>query len=166
MLNQIRTKTGVITIVCTLLIYIYNRTTLLTPSTSSCSHDSSDDLSEYSKELSELRHDLNLLKKKIAHIEQTLTSSTLLSTILPCVQTIISRFTSLSSSFILYSFFLYLFHLCVFNPSTTQTIKLLHVINIISYSLISILYTSLQQFHYSNLAWLLFVLLLVRIYIH
>ena len=166
MLNHIRTKTGVITVVCTLLIYIYNRTTLFTPNTSSCSHEASDDLSKYSEELSELRHDLNILKKKIAYIEQSLTSSTLLSTILPCVQTIVSRLTSLSSSFILYSFFLYLFHLCVFNPSTTQTIKLLHVINIISYSLISILYTSLQHVHYSYLAWLLFVLLFVRIYIY
>jgi hypothetical protein len=56
-----------------------------------------------------------------------------------------------------------IFNLCVFNASTTQTIKLLHIVNIISYSLVSIFYASFKHFYYSNLAWLLFVLLFLRI---
>ncbi|UJR27120.1 hypothetical protein I4U23_008419 [Adineta vaga] len=162
MLNQIRTKTGVMTIVCTILIYIYNRTSSINNKNLSYLHNSKYDLSEYSKEINELRHDINSLKKKVSQIEQTLTSSTLFHTIISWLRKLISYFTSISSSFILYSLFLYLFHLCVFNTSTTQTMKLLHIVNIISYSLISIFYTSLQHFHYSNLAWLLLVLLFIK----
>ncbi len=164
MLNRIQTRTGVVTVVSLMLIVIYHLT-----STKNKNHFDSqnyNDLSGYSKELNELRHNMNDLKRKVYHIEQTLSSSTFSSSIISCIQTIFSHFTYLSSSFILYTFILYISHICIFNRSTTQTIKLLHIVNIISYTLISIFYTSFSHFHYSNLAWLLLVLLFVRVCIH
>jgi hypothetical protein len=161
MLNRIQTTTGVVTVAFVTLTLIYHQTSS-NNTKPSCSSNSND-LFEYSKGLNELRHDLNDLKKKVSHIEQTLSSSTIFTSIISWIQTIFSYVTCLSSSFILYTFFLYLFHLCVFNSSTTQTMKLLHIVNIICYSLISICYTSFQHFHYSNLAWLLFVLLFLRL---
>jgi len=163
MLNRIQTTTGVVTVSFVVLTLIYHQTSIDNKKFS-YSHNYND-VFEYPKELNELRHDLNDLKKKVSLIEQTISSSSITNSIISWIQTIFSHLTFLSSSFILYTFFLYLFYLCVFNPSTTKTIKLLHIVNIISYSLISIFYTSFQHFHYSNLAWLLFVLLFIRIYI-
>jgi len=160
MLSRIQTTTGVVTVSFVVLTLIYQQTSI---NNKKFSHN---DLFEYSKELNELRNDLNDLKKKVSHIEQILSSSSAISnSIISWLQTIFSHLTFLSSSFILYTFFLYLFHSCIFNQSTTQTIKLLHIVNIISYSLVSIFYTSFNHFHYSNLAWLLFVLLFIRLYI-
>jgi hypothetical protein len=163
MLNRIQTTTGVVTVGFVILSLIYNQTSINHKKLSD-SHTSKD-LFEYSNELNELRHDLNELKRRVSHIEQTFLSSTISNSIISWIQNIVSHLSFLSSSFILYTFFLYLFHLCVFNTSTTQTIKLLHIVNIISYSVISIFYTSFKHFHYSNLAWLLFVLLFIRLYV-
>jgi hypothetical protein len=163
MLKRIQTTTGVVTVSFVILSLIYHQTSTNNKKLP-YSHNYND-LFEYSNELRELRHDLNDLKKKVSNIEHTLSSSTISNSIITWIQTIFSHLSFLSSSFILYTFFLYLFHLCVFNTSTTQTIKLLHIVNIISYSFISIFYTSFKHFHYSNLAWLLFVLLFVRLYI-
>ncbi|CAF0890715.1 unnamed protein product [Adineta steineri] len=161
MLNRNQTTFGIVTIVSTIFIFIYNRTSINNKNLSH--YQTHNDLPEYSKEFNELRHDMNDLKNKIYYIEQTITSSKFSNTFILWIQNIFSYFTFLSSSFIIYTVFLYLFHLCVFNTSTTQTIKLLHIVNIISYSAISILYTSLKQFHLTNFAWLLFVFLFVRL---
>jgi hypothetical protein len=163
MLNRLQTTTGVITVGFVILSLIYNQASINHKKLPD-SHTSKD-LFEYSNELRELRHDLNDLKKKVFHIEQTFLSSTISNSIISWIQNIFSNLSFLSSSFILYTFFLYLFHLCVFNTSTTQTVKLLHIVNIISYSLVSIFYTSFKHFHYPNLAWLLFVLLFIRLYV-
>ena len=161
MISRTQTTTGIVTVVLLTFTLVYRRTSDQQIQPTNSSHQN--DLTEYSKELDELRHDLHTLKQRLSHVEQTMGSSTLFSTLLSWLQTICTRMTSLSSSFILYTFFLYLFHLCVFNASTTQTIKLLHIVNIISYSLVTIVYTSFQRIHYSNLAWLLLVLLFFRI---
>lgn len=163
MLNRFQKTTGAFTVGVIILTYIYHQRSI---NNKSLSHSSNyNDLFEYSKVLNELRYDINDLKKQVSHIEHTLSSTTLSYSLTSWIQTTFSHLTYLSSSFIIYTFFLYIFHLCVLNTSTTQTIKLLHIVNIISYSLVSIFYTTFKHFHYSNLAWLLFVLLFIRIYI-
>ena len=162
MLNRMQTTTGVVTVGFVILSLFYNQTPTNHRKFTDSS-TSSKDLLEYSNELYELRRDLSELKNKVFHIEQTYSSSTISHSIISWIQNIVSHLSFLSSSFILYTFFLYLFHLCVLNTSTTKTIKLLHIVNIVSYSLVAIFYRSLKHFHYSNLAWLLFVLLLIRL---
>lgn len=160
MLNRFQTTTSVVTFSLVLLTWIYHQTPINNKKllySSNCRELS---------ELNELRHDLNELKRKISHIEQILSSSNIFNSLTSWIQTIFSYLTYFSTSFFLYTFFLYLFHLCIFNSSTTKTIKILHIVNIISYSFISIFYTTLNNFHYSNLAWLIFVLLFIRCYIH
>lgn len=161
MLNRIQTTTGVATVSFFVLTLVYHQTVINNKKI--LSSDVYNDLYEHTNELNELRKDLNDLKKKVSSIEHKLSLSTITNSLISWIQTIFSHITFFSSSFILYTFFLYLFHLCVFNSSTTQTIKLLHIVNTISYSLISIFYRSFKHFHYSNLAWLLFVLLFVRL---
>ena len=161
MLNRTQKTTGVVTVGFIILTFIYHRRSINTKNLS-YSHNYND-LFEHSNGLDELRHDLNDLKKKVYHIEHTLSSPTFSNSIITWIQSVLSHLTFVSSSFIIYTFFLYIFHLCVCNTSTTHTIKLLHIVNIISYSMVSIFYTSFKHFHYSNLAWLLIVLLFVRI---
>jgi hypothetical protein len=161
MLNRIQKTTCVVTVGFIILTFIYHQRS--TNNKNLSYSQNSNDLFEYSKDINELRHDLKDLKKKVYHIEQTLSVSTFSNSIISWLQTTLSHLTFLSSTFIMYTFFLYIFHLCVFNASTTQTIKLLHIVNIISYSLVSIFYASFKHFYYSNLAWLLFVLLFLRI---
>lgn len=159
MFSRIQTTTGAIAVGFVFLSLIYNRTSInQSPKLSSSSY--------YSNELNELRQELLELKMKVFHLERTFTSPSSLKSFVLWLRQIFIHVSSISSSFLLYTFFLYLFHACVFQSSTTQTIKLLHIINIISYSMITIFYTSLKHFHYSNLAWLLFVLLFIRLYVH
>lgn len=165
MFNRVQTTTGVIAVGFVFLSLIYNRSNVSYSSKHS-SFSSSNDLYHYSNELNELRRELLELKLKVFHLEQTLSSSSFFRSFTSWMKTFFSHLSSISTSFLLYTFFLYLFHVCVFQSSTTQTIKLLHIINIISYSMITIFYTSLKHFHYSNLAWFLFVLLFIRMYVH
>lgn len=166
MFNRIQTTTGAIAVGFVFLSLIYNRTSVSHSPKYSSSSSSPKDLFHYSNELNELRHEILELKLKVFHLEQTLSSSSSLKSFVRWIHELFTHVSSISSSFLLYTFFLYLFHVCVFQSSTTQTIKLLHIINIISYSMITIFYTSLKHFHYSNLAWLLFVLLFIRLYVH
>lgn len=161
MFTHLPARTGVLAIACTLLYYTYNRT--FANHTHHSPSPPNPNLSEYAQELHDLRHDLHDLRSKMSHVEQALASSTCSHSLISSVRTFVSYCTSLSASFLLYSLFLYLFHVCVFHTSTTQTMKLLYIVNIISYSFVTIVYTSMERVHYSNLAWLLFVLLLVRL---
>ena len=156
-----RTATGVVTVFLITSTLVYRHTSR---TDNRLSHRDNDHLLiQYSKELSALRDDFYHLNQRIVNVEHVLSSSFLTSRLVSWLDTTFSKFTVVSSSFLLYTFFLYLFHLSVIDASSTHTIKLLHIVNIICYSLISIVYTSLKHVHYSNLAWLLFILLFIRL---
>ena len=149
MSNRIQTVMILVIIVLITLTYIYyqaykNHRNLLH------SHYSNDP-TEYLKELNELRYEFNILKKKMNHIEQIVS---LLNLVITFIETL---FSYLKTSFILY-----LLHLCLLNSSATQTMKLIHIVNIISYSVISMFYTAFKHMQYSGLSWLICFLLLVH----
>jgi hypothetical protein len=123
-------------------------------------------LSSTTSELDELRRDLSQLKEQLKTIEQKTDVFSPVKTILTLIQTMLIRLTSFSFSFLIYTFFLYLLHLSVVNSTASQTIKLLHIVNIIAYTVITIVYRNFQQIHYSSVAWLVLFLLLFSVCLH
>lgn len=118
---------------------------------------------KYSEELDELRENLQALKQRLNQIESSVRTSNRFQDILTWFQQCLNRTLSVSTSLFIYTFFFYLFHRCVFHNSTSQTIKLLYIVNIISYSVISSVYQSFQHISYSHLAWFLLVILFLRL---
>ncbi|CAF0979949.1 unnamed protein product [Rotaria magnacalcarata] len=160
MLNCISTTTVILTGVLIIFILIYYQP--FKNSKNLSNSNNSKELSDCSNELNKLRRERNGVEKNLHSIEQRFSLLNLLSL---SIRAIFSPLKLLSPSFILYTFILYIFHTCISNRLASQTIKLLYIVNIISYLLISIFYTSLKHFEYSNLAWLLFIFLFIRLFI-
>lgn len=86
--------------------------------------------------------------------------------IISSILTLFSYLKVLSPSFILYAFVLYIFHSCLLDRTAIKTVKLLYIVNIICYVLITLFYTSFKDIEYTSLAWLIFIFLCIRIFIH
>ena len=105
MLNRIQTTTGVVTIGFVILSLIYNQTGVNNRKASN-SH-SYRDVFEYSSELNELRRDLNELKSKVFHIEETFLSSTVSTSIFSWLPN--DLFSFLLSLLVLHSLHIFFF---------------------------------------------------------
>lgn len=127
------------------------------------SRSRSNALPGHSQELDDLREDLKTLKQRLTQIESNIRSPNISRPFFSWFEQCFSHARSFSTSLIIYTFFLYFLHRCVFRHSTSQTIKLVHIVNVISYTVISSGYRAFQQICYSNVAWILLLFLVFRL---
>lgn len=155
MSNPVQKRTILLTSIIAIAISIYYPTY---KNNQNPSH--SKDLIQCSKALVELRNELNDVETPSFGIQVILYIPNL---IISLIRTIYSQFKFLSFSFLVYSFLIYLIHSCISNQSAKEVIKLLHIVNVISYIFIALFYTSFKHFHYTSLAWLLFIFITIRL---